>query len=219
MKRLWDVIFSLLLIILLSPLFLVVAVFIKLTSKGPVFFKQRRIGRNNNEFLIYKFRTMKMGTPDVATDRLTDPKKYITGIGRFLRKTSFDELPQLINILKGEMTFIGPRPALYNQYELIKLRTSAGVHALVPGVTGWAQINGRDHNNNFQKTELDKYYLRNRSSKLDMKILFLTVFKVLRAEGIVEGIQGVHSTNADEIAVEELETEKQTVSEQKTQSV
>lgn len=198
MKRLCDVLFSLLLLMLLSPLFVVIAVSIKLTSKGPVFFRQKRIGRNNKEFLIYKFRTMQIGTPDVATDKLADASKYITGVGQFLRKLSLDELPQLINILKGEMTFIGPRPALYNQYELIRMRTNAGVHALIPGVTGWAQINGRDHNDNFQKTELDKYYLKNKSVRLDMKILFLTVFKVLRAEGIIEGVQGVRSEKTAE---------------------
>lgn len=141
---------------------------------------------------------MQIGTPDVATDKLADASKYITGVGQFLRKLSLDELPQLINILKGEMTFIGPRPALYNQYELIRMRTNAGVHALIPGVTGWAQINGRDHNDNFQKTELDKYYLKNKSVRLDMKILFLTVFKVLRAEGIIEGVQGVRSEKTAE---------------------
>lgn len=187
MKRFWDVVFSSILLIILSPLFLIISIMIKVTSKGPVFFKQRRIGKDNNEFMIYKFRTMKVDTPDLATDKLVNAKSYITSIGNILRKTSLDELPQLINIFKGEMTFIGPRPALYNQYELIKLRTNAGVHALVPGVTGWAQINGRDHNDNFQKTELDRYYLDNKSSLLDLKILFMTVFKVLRCEGVIEG--------------------------------
>lgn len=203
MKRFWDIVFSLLLLIILSPLFIIVTFIIKLTSKGPVFFKQKRIGKDNKEFLIYKFRTMRIDAPNVATDKLEDPKKYITSIGKFLRKCSFDELPQLINILKGEMTFIGPRPALYNQYELIAMRTSLSVHTLVPGVTGWAQINGRDHNNDFQKSQLDRYYLDNHSAKLDLKILIFTVFKVLRAEGIVEGV--CNNKNVEE-------TEKQSIS-------
>lgn len=187
MKRFLDVLFSAVLLIILSPLLLIVAILIKLNSRGPVFFTQMRIGRNNNLFKFYKFRTMRVGTPNVATDKLGDAKSYITSVGNVLRKTSLDEIPQLINILKGDMTFVGPRPALYNQYNLKKLRTKAGVHALVPGVTGWAQVNGRDHNDDFQKTELDRYYLNHKSLKLDLKILFMTVFKVLRADGILEG--------------------------------
>lgn len=174
-------------LIILSPLFVFISIAIKIDSEGHVFFKQRRIGKNNEEFLIYKFRTMKINTPDLATDKLQNPESYITKVGGFLRKTSLDEIPQLINILKGEMAFIGPRPALYNQYELIELRTKAGVHTLVPGITGWAQINGRDHNDNFQKTELDRYYLQNKSVKLNTRIFSLTVFKVLKCDGIVEG--------------------------------
>ncbi|WP_138205989.1 sugar transferase [Haloimpatiens lingqiaonensis] len=187
MKRFLDVLFSLVLLIILSPLFLIISILIKLNSKGTVFFTQMRIGRNNNLFKFYKFRTMRVGTPNVATDELGDAKSYITSVGKVLRKTSLDEIPQLINILKGDMTFVGPRPALYNQYNLKELRTKAGVHALVPGVTGWAQINGRDHNDDFQKTELDRYYLNHKSLKLDLKIVLMTVFKVLRAEGILEG--------------------------------
>ncbi|MFD3155942.1 sugar transferase [Haloimpatiens sp. FM7330] len=187
MRRFFDVLISLVLLVILSPLFLTIAIIIKINSKGPVFFTQMRIGKNNVLFKFYKFRTMMVGTPNVATDKLGDAKSYITSVGKVLRKTSLDEIPQLINILKGDMTFIGPRPALYNQYNLKELRTKAGVHVLVPGVTGWAQINGRDHNDDFQKTELDRYYLNNRSVVLDIKILFMTVFKVLRAEGIIEG--------------------------------
>ncbi|WP_051931692.1 sugar transferase [Clostridium sp. KNHs214] len=187
MKRFLDVLFSAVLLIILSPLLLIIAMLIKLNSRGPVFFTQMRIGRKNNLFKFYKFRTMRVGTPNVATDKLGDAKSYITSVGKVLRKTSLDEIPQLINILKGDMTFVGPRPALYNQYNLKKLRTKAGVHALVPGVTGWAQVNGRDHNDDFQKTELDRYYLNHKSLKLDLKILFMTVFKVLRADGILEG--------------------------------
>ena len=187
MERFSDFIISLILLTLLSPLFLIIGIIIKLDSKGPVFFTQKRIGKNNELFKFYKFRTMKVGTPDVATDKLGDSKSYITSIGRFLRKSSLDELPQIINILKGDMTFVGPRPALYNQYELKELRTKVGVHRILPGVTGWAQINGRDNNDDYEKTEHDKYYLDNKSLGLDLKIIFRTVFKVLRAEGVLEG--------------------------------
>lgn len=178
---------SFILTVLLSPLFLIIGIIIKLDSKGPIFFTQMRIGRNNELFKLYKFRTMKIGTPNVATDKLDNSKSYLTAVGKILRKTSLDELPQLINIIKGDMTFVGPRPALYNQYELKEMRTEAGVHELLPGVTGWAQINGRDNNNDYEKTRHDVYYLYNKSLALDIKILFGTVFKVLRAEGIVEG--------------------------------
>jgi O-antigen biosynthesis protein WbqP len=186
MGRVLDVIISLFVIVLLSPLFLVIAILIKLNSKGPVFFIQSRIGRNNELFKFYKFRTMKIGTPNVATDKLDDSVNYVTAIGKFLRKSSFDELPQFINTLKGDMTFVGPRPALYNQYELKEMRTATGVHILLPGLTGWAQINGRDNNDDHKKTEYDVYYLKNKSFSLNVKILFKTVFKVLKAEGIVD---------------------------------
>lgn len=187
MKRFGDILVSLILLIILSPVFLIISILIKLNSKGPIFFTQMRIGKNNDLFKLYKFRTMKTGTPNVATDKLGDSKSYITSIGNILRKTSLDEIPQLINIIKGEMAFVGPRPALYNQYDLKEYRTKAGVHTLVPGLTGWAQINGRDHNDDFKKTELDRYYLENKSFWLDIKIVFMTVFKVLRLEGVIEG--------------------------------
>ena len=202
MKRIIDILISGIILIAFSWLFIIVGILIKLTSKGPIFFKQDRIGKNNEIFKFYKFRTMKMGTPNVATDKLKDAKSYLTTIGKILRKTSLDELPQLINIIKGDMTFVGPRPALYNQYELKELRTKAEVHTLVPGVTGWAQINGRDHNDDEQKTNLDRYYLENKSMILDIKIIFLTFFKVLKAEGIVEGgsrkIENIKSKEIDE---------------------
>lgn len=188
MKRFFDMIICTCLLIVLSPILLIVGILIKVDSKGSILFKQRRIGKDNREFSIYKFRTMKIDTPNVATDKLKNPQQFITRVGKVLRKSSLDELPQLMNILKGEMSFIGPRPALYNQYELIELRTSLGVHTLVPGVTGWAQINGRDHNDDIQKSQLDKYYLDNKSLGLDMKIFFMTFFKVFRAEGIVDGV-------------------------------
>ncbi|MBW9148467.1 sugar transferase [Clostridium sp. CM028] len=184
MERFLDVIISILIIVLLSPLFLIIGIIIKLNSKGPIFFTQMRIGKNNELFKLYKFRTMKIGTPNVATDKLDNSKSYITCIGKILRKTSIDELPQLINTLIGDMTFVGPRPALYNQLELKEMRTKAGVHKLLPGVTGWAQINGRDENDDSEKTAHDVYYLNNKSLSLNVKILFKTVSKVLKAEGV-----------------------------------
>jgi len=186
MQRFIDVIVSLLILMVLSPLFLILAIIIKLNSKGPVFFTQMRIGKNNRQFKFYKFRTMKIGTPNVATDKLDNSESYITAIGKVLRKTSIDELPQLINTLKGDMTFVGPRPALYNQYDLNQMREEAGVHTLLPGVTGWAQINGRDNNDDREKTEYDVYYKDNKSFVLDVKILFKTVFKVLKAEDVLD---------------------------------
>ncbi|MDU5106510.1 sugar transferase [Clostridium sp.] len=200
MQRIFDIFISLILLVVLSPIFIIVAICIKLNSKGPVFFKQQRIGKNNELFKFYKFRTMKVGTPNVATDKLKDSKSYQTAVGKVLRKTSLDELPQLINIIKGDMTFVGPRPALYNQYNLKELRTKAGVHTLLPGITGWAQINGRDHNDDAQKTYLDKYYLDHKSINLDIKILFLTVFKVLKAEGVIEGANHKNSDKRNEEA-------------------
>jgi len=200
MQRVFDIFISLILLVVLSPIFIIVAICIKLNSKGPVFFKQQRIGKNNELFKFYKFRTMKVGTPNVATDKLKDSKSYQTSVGKVLRKTSLDELPQLINIIKGDMTFVGPRPALYNQYNLKELRTEAGVHTLLPGITGWAQINGRDHNDDAQKTYLDKYYLDHKSINLDIKILFLTVFKVLKAEGVIEGAKHTNSDKRNEEA-------------------
>lgn len=187
MGKFLNVIFSFVLLVFLSPLFLIIGIMIKVNSKGPVFFTQMRIGKNNELFKFYKFRSMKCGTPNVATDKLDSSICYITKTGKILRKTSMDELPQIINILKGEMAFVGPRPALYNQYELKELRTKAGVHVLLPGVTGLAQINGRDNNNDYEKTRHDSDYLNNKSLWLDMRIVFRTVFKVLRAEGILDG--------------------------------
>lgn len=195
MNRFLDSTFSLFILMLLSPLFLIIGIMIKLTSKGPVFFTQMRIGRNNELFKFYKLRTMKIGTPDVSTDKLDNSKSYVTLIGKFLRKSSLDELPQLINILKGDMTFVGPRPALYNQYELKAMRTKAKVHVLLPGVTGWAQINGRDDNDDYEKTVHDVYYLKNKSLLLDIKILFRTVFKVIKAEGIRDDVHKMSHHN------------------------
>ncbi len=189
MNRVFDILISLIMLIFLSPLLLIITLSIIIDSKGPVLFTQMRIGKNNKAFVLYKFRTMKTETPNVATHLLRDPDYYITPFGKFLRKSSLDELPQFINILNGDMTFIGPRPALYNQFDLIDLRTRCGVHALRPGVTGWAQVNGRDCLEIREKVDLDFYYLEHHCLALDIKILFYTVLKVLQAEGVREGSQ------------------------------
>ena len=176
--------FSLILIICLSPILLIVAIAIIVDDGFPILFRQKRVGQNNAHFWIYKFRTMKKDAPDIATHLVKDGTSLCTSIGPFLRKFSFDELPQLINILKGDMVFIGPRPALYNQDDLIELRTQAGVHTLMPGVTGWAQVNGRDELSISDKVKMDEYYLKNQSLWLDVKILCMTFFKVFKTEGI-----------------------------------
>ena len=177
-------IFSLVLLICLSPILLIVAITIIVDDGFPILFRQKRVGQNNAHFWIYKFRTMKKDAPDIATHLVKDGTSLYTSIGPFLRKFSFDELPQLINILKGDMTFIGPRPALYNQDDLIELRTLAGVHTLMPGVTGWAQVNGRDELSITDKVKMDEYYLKNQSLWLDIKILCMTVIKVFKTEGV-----------------------------------
>lgn len=187
MKRLFDFVMSLIGITVLSPIILIVALAVKLTSPGPMLFKQRRIGKNNDEFQIYKFRTMRIDTPNVPTHLLENPEQWITPVGKFLRKTSLDELPQLFNILKGEMSIVGPRPALYNQIDLKEMRTEAGIHKLVPGLTGWAQINGRDEIPLSLKVKLDKEYLERKNFFFDIKIIFMTVLSVLKSEGVQEG--------------------------------
>ena len=187
MKRLFDFLMSLIAIIILSPVILIVALAVKFTSPGPILFKQRRIGKDNFEFEIYKFRTMRIDTPNVPTHLLENPKQWITPIGKFLRKTSLDELPQLFNILKGEMSIVGPRPALYNQLDLKEMRTEIGVHKLVPGLTGWAQINGRDEIPLKLKVNLDKEYLDRKSFFFDIKIIFMTIISVLKSDGVQEG--------------------------------
>ncbi|MFC5476139.1 sugar transferase [Paraherbaspirillum soli] len=184
MKRLFDfVLASIATIILLAP-GIVVAFFVKLTSKGPIVYWSDRVGKNNMIFKMPKFRTMLTNTPAVATHLLSDPKKFLTPIGSFLRKSSLDELPQLWSILKGDMSFVGPRPALFNQEDLIKLRTEHGVDELVPGLTGWAQINGRDELPISEKVKLDTEYLHKQSFFLDIKIIFLTFLKVMRRDGV-----------------------------------
>lgn len=187
MKRVFDFIISLIGVIVLSPIILIVALAVEFTSPGPMLFKQRRIGKNNVEFEIYKFRTMRIDTPNVPTHLLENPEQWITPVGKFLRKTSLDELPQLFNILKGEMSIVGPRPALYNQIDLKEMRTEAGVHKLVPGLTGWAQINGRDEIPLSLKVKLDKEYLIKKSFFFDIKIIFMTALSVIKSEGVQEG--------------------------------
>lgn len=191
-KRLIDFLVSLIALIILSPLFLIIAIWIKVNSKGPVFFKQNRVGKNKELFEIYKFRSMRTDTPaDMPTHLLNDPEAFITSSGKFLRKTSLDELPQLINIVKGEMAIIGPRPALWNQYDLIEERDKYGANNIRPGLTGWAQINGRDELEIPVKAKLDGDYIQNISFLFDLKCFLGTVTSVLRSDGVVEGGTGV----------------------------
>jgi len=184
MKRLFDHITALCLLIVLSVPMLIVSLLVKLTSNGPILYWSDRVGRNNAIFKMPKFCTMRTDTPAVATHLLSDPDRFLTPIGKFLRKSSLDELPQLLSILRGDMSFVGPRPALFNQDDLIALRTMKGIHRLTPGLTGWAQIHGRDELPIPVKVEFDEYYLNHRSFFLDIKILFMTFFKVLKREGV-----------------------------------
>jgi O-antigen biosynthesis protein WbqP len=184
MKRTFDIFLGLLAaLVLLAPM-LLVALAVRLTSKGPALYWSDRVGRNNTIFKMPKFRSMRLGTPAVATHLLGSPVAYLTPIGSFLRKSSLDELPQLWSILVGDMSFVGPRPALFNQYDLMGLRTQAGVHALVPGLTGWAQVNGRDELPIPDKVKLDVTYLQRQSLWFDLRILWLTFVKVLRRDGV-----------------------------------
>jgi len=184
MKRIFDLFLFLCLVpVLLFPI-LVIAVMVRLTSRGPALYWSDRVGVGNGIFKMPKFRTMRIDTPPVATHLLQNPDAYLTPIGPFLRKSSLDELPQLWSVLRGDMSFVGPRPALYNQDDLIELRTKKGIHGLVPGITGWAQINGRDDLPIPIKVGYDEYYLKNRSFLFDIKILFLTLFKTVKSEGV-----------------------------------
>ncbi|MGB7595206.1 MAG: sugar transferase [Erysipelotrichaceae bacterium] len=188
MKRWIDFILSLGGILVLSPLLIFIALWIKLDSKGPVFFTQKRVGINKATFLIYKFRTMRTDTPkDTPTHLLSDATRFITKSGAFLRKTSLDELPQLFNILFGQMSVIGPRPALWNQFDLIAERDLYGANDVRPGLTGWAQINGRDELPIDVKAKLDGEYVKRMSLRFDAEIFFKTIFSVLRSEGVKEG--------------------------------
>ncbi|HEL2049363.1 sugar transferase [Streptococcus suis] len=191
LKRVIDMVFSGLAIVVLSPVLLLIAIAIKLDSKGPVLFKQKRVGKNKTHFMIYKFRSMYVDAPsDMPTHLLKDPTAMITKVGAFLRKTSLDELPQLFNILKGEMAIVGPRPALWNQYDLIEERDEYGANDIRPGLTGWAQINGRDELEIEEKSKLDGYYVKHMSFDLDVKCFFGTFLSVAKSEGVVEGGTG-----------------------------
>ena len=184
MKRVFDLLLATFAALLLIVPVIGVALLVRLTSKGPALYWSDRVGRGNTIFKMPKFRSMQVGTPAVATHLLSKPDAYLTPIGSFLRKSSLDELPQLWSIFKGEMSFVGPRPALFNQHDLIELRTRAGVHALLPGLTGWAQINGRDELPIPKKVLLDVEYLKNRSFWLDVKIIVLTAKRVLRRDNV-----------------------------------
>lgn len=191
LKRVIDFCVALLGLIVLSPLLLILVIAIKVDSKGPVLFKQKRVGIHKSHFMILKFRTMRIDTPkDVPTHMLTNPEQYITRVGKFLRKTSLDELPQIFNIIKGDMAIVGPRPALWNQYDLIEERDRYGANDVRPGLTGWAQINGRDELEIPVKAKLDGEYVAKMGPWLDIKCFFGTFFSVLRSDGVVEGGTG-----------------------------
>ena len=199
-KRLCDFIFSLIGLIILAPLSLIIVLAIKIDSQGPVFFKQKRLGINKKYFNILKFRTMKVDTPkNTPTHLLENPEIWITRVGKFLRKTSLDELPQLINILKGEMSIVGPRPALWNQADLISLREDFGINDILPGLTGWAQVNGRDDLSVVEKVKLDHEYLENLSFKMDLKCFLKTFANIFKGTGVVEGKVIVEKDNSQEL--------------------
>ena len=200
-KRLIDLVLSALGLILLSPLFLILAIAIKVDDPGPVFFRQKRVGIHKTYFEILKFRTMKMDTPhDMPTHLLENPDQYITRVGRFLRKTSLDELPQIAQIFTGKMSIIGPRPALWNQYDLIAQRDRYGANDVRPGLSGWAQINGRDELPIEVKARYDGEYVENLSFLFDCKCFFGTIVKVLRHDGVVEGGTGAMEKQEQETA-------------------
>ena len=184
MKRLLDILLALAATLMLALPIVLIAILVRLTSPGPALYWSDRVGRHNRIFRMPKFRTMRVGTPAVATHLLSDPRAHLTPIGPFLRTSSLDELPQLWSILRGDMSFVGPRPALFNQDDLVALRTAAGVHERVPGLTGWAQVNGRDELPIPDKVRLDAEYLQRRSLAFDLRILWLTARKVLQREGV-----------------------------------
>lgn len=183
-KRIFDLSFALILIVFLGIPMLAIAVFIKIVSKGPALFWTDRIGKNNSIFKMVKFRTMRVDTPQLATHLMKNPKDYLIPGGDSLRKYSLDEFPQLFNVLKGDMSFVGPRPALFNQDDLVQLRTAKGIDKLIPGVTGWAQVNGRDDLPIPVKVSFDEHYLKHKSFWFDIRILFLTALKVIKREGV-----------------------------------
>lgn len=184
-KRAGDVVFSIIGLIILSPVFLLLVLVIKIDSKGPVLFRQKRIGAKKKNFMILKFRTMKIDSPkDMPTHLLENPEKYITKTGKFLRKTSLDELPQIFNIIAGQMSIVGPRPALWNQDDLIKERDKYGANNIRPGLTGWAQVNGRDELTIAVKAKFDGEYVKRMSFLFDCKCFFMTIYKVFRSDGV-----------------------------------
>jgi len=184
MKRIFDLSMAGFLLCFLSVPIFIVGLIVKLTSNGPVLYWSDRVGINNSIFRMPKFRTMRIDTPAVATHLMRNPDSYLTSVGSFLRKFSLDELPQLYSILKGDISFVGPRPALYNQDDLVELRNEKGIHRLIPGITGWAQVNGRDELPIPVKVEFDEYYLKNRSFLLDLKILLMTFIQVVKRQGV-----------------------------------
>lgn len=186
MKRLFDIVAACCLFVLFAGPMAALAFLVKLTSRGPVLYWSDRVGRRNQIFRMPKFRSMRTDTPELPTHLLSDSQSWITPLGRFLRKTSLDELPQLWSILKGDMSFVGPRPALFNQEDLISLRTEKGIHELTPGLTGWAQINGRDELPIPEKVTRDEEYLKNQSFAWDIKILALTALKVIKSDGVTQ---------------------------------
>lgn len=204
-KRFMDILLSVLGLVILAPIFLILIVAIKLDSKGPILFRQKRVGIHKSHFDILKFRTMRIDTPkDTPTHMLANPDRYITKVGKFMRKTSLDELPQIINILKGEMSIVGPRPALWNQYDLIAQRDIYGANDVPVGLTGWAQINGRDELEIEVKAQLDGEYARKIGLGMDLRCFFGTFLSVFRGDGVVEGGTGsVRKKNQDDRITEE----------------
>lgn len=184
LKTIFDFSAALILLIIFLPLFVIISLVIKCSSKGPVIYKQQRVGKNNKLFNVYKFRTMYVGTPIVAAEKINGSSEYVTKVGKILRKTSLDEIPQLINIIKGDMSFIGYRPLIPQEKEIHELRNKLGVYKIKPGITGWAQVNGRNNVSIYNKAYFDYYYLINRSILLDIKIFILTVIKVVKQDGI-----------------------------------
>lgn len=197
-KRILDIVLSLCVLIIFSPIYILIAVLIKLDSKGPVFFKQTRIGKNKENFNILKFRTMRVDAPhDMPTHMLKNPEQWITRVGRVLRKTSLDELPQFFQILSGKMSLVGPRPALWNQDELIKERDKYGANEILPGLTGWAQINGRDELDILSKAKLDGEYVQDGSFGMDVTCFLMTITAVFKARNVVEGSTGALANSVD----------------------
>ena len=185
LKRAVDIMVSLCALIVLTPILIVISVLIKIESRGPIIFKQNRVGINSKEFTIYKFRSMKVGSPEVASNSLNDYRSHITLVGKFIRKTSLDELPQIINVIKGDMSLVGPRPVISSEVKLLDYRRKLGIDKMLPGITGWAQINGRDNMTLERKIYLESEYKNNRSFLFDIKILFMTVKKVISRDGLI----------------------------------